>query len=78
MGETVMIPVNYRGEERSFEAELQVWQYGYRFIVPVDGMELVFERDDSGDYRAIASEVSGGELPDRELVQAIAEVLQTL
>jgi len=73
-----MIPVNYRGEERSFEAELQVWQYGYRFIVPVDGMELVFERDDSGDYRAIASEGSCGELPDRELVQAIAEVLQTL
>jgi hypothetical protein len=74
----VTIPVEYRGEERSFDAEVQVWQYGHRFLVPVDGVDLVFERDDSGEYRAIVPEGHAGKLPDRGWVQAIAAVLDAL
>jgi len=78
MGEMVTIPVNYGGIERTFEAEVQVWQYGHRFLVPVDGVDIVFERDDSGEYRAIVSEGFTAKLPDRGLVQAIAAVLDAL
>jgi hypothetical protein len=78
MGEMVTIPVNYRGEEKVFEAEVQVWQYGHRFLVPVEGIDMIFERDDSGEYRAIVPEGFTGKLPDRELVQAIAAVLDDL
>jgi hypothetical protein len=39
---------------------------------------MIFERDDSGEYRAIVSEGFTGKLPDRELVQAIAAVLDDL
>jgi hypothetical protein len=78
MGEMVTIPVTYRGEEREFEAEMQVWQYGHRFLVSVDAVLLVFERDDSGDYRALMPEGQTGKPPDRGLVQAIAEVLGSL
>lgn len=74
----VTIPVDYGGTERTFEAEVQVWQYGHRFLVPVDGVDLVFERDDSGEYRAILPEGFTGKLPDRGLVQAIVAVLDAL
>jgi hypothetical protein len=74
----VTIPVHYQGEEHNFEAELQVWQYGYRFLVAVEGLELVFERDDSGDYRAIAPAGYTGKLPARGLVEAIAAVLDAI
>jgi len=78
MGEMVTIPVDYNGDERTFEAEVQVWQYGHRFLVSVDGVDMVFERDDSGEYRAIVAEGFTGKLPDRGLVQAIASVLDGL
>lgn len=78
MGEMVTIPVEYGGVERAFDAEVQVWRYGHRFLVPVDGVDLVFERDDSGEYRAIVPEGFTGKLPDRGWVEAIAAVLDGL
>jgi hypothetical protein len=75
MEEIVHIPVEYRGVEHEFEARLQVWQYGYRFFVPVDGVELMFERDDSGNHRAVVPEGYTKKLPDQGLVMAIAAVL---
>lgn len=78
MEQTVTIPVEYAGVEREFEARVQVWQYGYRFFVLVDDVELVFERDDSGEYRALTAEGFTGKLPERGLVQAIAEVLTAI
>lgn len=78
MSQMVTIPVEYLGEEREFEAAVQVLQYGYRFLVPVDGVDLVFERDDSGDYRAVTPYGYAGKLPDRGWVEAIAAVLSAL
>lgn len=78
MDEVVQIPVEYAGVEREFDARVQIWQYGHRFFVMVEGVELVFERDDSGQYRALAPEGYTGKLPERGLVQAIAEVLDGL
>jgi hypothetical protein len=78
MGETVVIPVDYGGKEWEFEATVQVWRYGHRFLVPVEGVELVFERDDAGRYRALAPEGYPGPLPQQGLVQAILGVLDSL
>lgn len=78
MEEIVHIPVDYQGDEREFEARVQVWQYGHRWFVMVEGVELVFEKDDAGEYRALTPEGYTGKLPDRGLVQAIAEVLDAL
>jgi hypothetical protein len=71
----VHIPVEYGGVVQEFEARLQVWQYGYRFFVPVDGVDLMFERDDAGNHRAVVPEGYAKKLPDRGLVMAIAAVL---
>lgn len=78
MEKIIHIPVEYGGAEREFEAKVQFWQYGSRFLLSVDGVEMVFERDDSGDYRAIVTEGYSGKLPDRGLIEAIAKVLDGL
>jgi hypothetical protein len=78
MDQVLQIPVEYAGIEREFEARVQVWQYGRRWFVQVEGVELVFERDDAGQYRALTPEGFAVKLPDRGLVQAIAEVLDAL
>jgi len=78
MEQNVHIPVDYQGVEREFEARVQVWQHGHRWFVMVEGVELTFERDDAGQYRALTPEGYTGKLPDRGLVQAIAEVLDAL
>ncbi|MBS1663671.1 MAG: hypothetical protein JST68_21690 [Bacteroidetes bacterium] len=78
MEQTVDIPVTIRGVERSFMARVQAWRYGIRFLVDIDGVEMTLERDDAGEFRAILPEKFSGKLPDKELVTAIIEVLQSL
>jgi hypothetical protein len=56
MDEPFLIPVSYKGVEREFEATLQVLGYTHRFNVQVEGAEVIFERDEEGQYRAIVSQ----------------------
>jgi hypothetical protein len=74
----VEIPVEVRGAERTFVAQVQAWRYGVRFLVDVDGVEVVLERDDAGAFRAILPEGFAGKMPDMEIVSAIIEVLSAL
>jgi hypothetical protein len=78
MEQTVDIPVTVRGVERSFEGRVQASQYSLRFFVDIDGTEVIFERDDAGEFRAILPEGFAGKAPDREVITAIIEVLQLL
>ena len=78
MEQTVEIPVEIRGEERVFSARVQAWQYGHRFLVDLDDVEVKLERDDSGEFRAVLPEGFYGRAPDKEIVAAIIDVLQTL
>jgi hypothetical protein len=78
MEQTVDIPVTIRGEERTFAGRVQAWQYGLRFVVDVDGAEMVFERDDAGAFRAILPDGYSGKPPDKEAIAAIVAVLEAL
>lgn len=78
MEQTVEIPVEIRGEERVFLAKVQAWSYGHRFLVDIDGVEVTLERDDAGEFRAILPEGFSGKIPDKQLIGAIIEVLQSL
>jgi hypothetical protein len=78
MEQTVEIPVTVREAERVFTARVQAWQYGMRFLVDIDGVEVVFERDDAGEFRAILPEGFVGKVPDKEIIGEIIEVLQAL
>lgn len=78
MEQLIEIPVEVRGEERTFVAQVQAWRYGVRFLVDVDGIEVTLERDDAGEFRAVLPEGFAGKTPDREVVSAIIEVLAAL
>jgi hypothetical protein len=78
MEQTVEIPVTVRGEERTFSGRVQASQYSLRFLVDVDGTEVIFERDDAGEFRAILPEGFVGKQPDRETITAIIEVLGSI
>jgi hypothetical protein len=76
--QTVEIPVTVHGTDRLFTARVQVWQYGMRFLVDIDGVEVVLERDDAGEFRAILPEGFTSKAPDQEMIGGIIDVLQAL
>ena len=72
------IPVTVRGEERSYYGRVQASQYSLRFFVDIDGTEVIFERDDAGEFRAILPEGFVGKAPEKEVITAIIEVLAAI
>ena len=68
----IITVVDHMGVERGFEASLQVFGYSHRFHVMVDGTEVLFERDEEGNYRAIIPPEHTGKIPDADLLQSIA------
>lgn len=78
MEQTIEIPVIINGEEQTYIARVQAWQYGFRFLVDIDGAEVTLEKDDAGEFRALLAEGFTGKQPDREVISAIIEVLQAI
>ncbi len=81
MEEPFVLTVPYKGGEKEVQAQLQLSGYTHRFVVLIDDMEMYFERDDSGDYRALlpphVTEKEAQHL-DHNLLQAIAQKIQEL
>ena len=59
-------------------SSMQAWQYGHRFLVDLNGVEVTLERDDAGEFRAILPEGFSGKTPDKAVINAIIQVLQAL
>jgi hypothetical protein len=75
MDEPIVIPVIFQDTELEFTATLQTWSYGFRFIVDIEGMEVIFEKDDEGEYRALIAPGQLTKSPKVELIAAIGQVL---
>jgi hypothetical protein len=80
MDEVLRIPVEYKGEEIEFEANLIPYGYIHRLVVDVEGVEVHFEPDEERQYRAILSDraIEKNLVPNVELVKKIAEVLNKI
>ena len=65
------ITVTHNGKTTTFPGELQQWGYSRKIEVSAGVHTLVFEPDEEGEYRVLIPDTD--ELPDRSLVQAIAE-----
>ena len=78
--EQLSLPVTYKGKELSFPLKIVPQGYVYRFVVKIDDMEVIYEKNDEGEYRAIISKPDEhqGKLPERELLEAISEVIVSL
>ncbi len=74
------IPITYRQKEVQIPATLQVTGYTYRIETLIEGVVFHFERDDSGDFRAILAPDTPptAKMPDTLLIQSVAEALTEL
>ena len=80
MDDIYTLPVSYRGEELEFPLRVVAGRYGLRYLVNLDGVELVFERDDAGELRGIIynPDETPGKLPEPALIEAVGAVIQQL
>lgn len=74
------IPLTYRNKELVIPASLVVQGYTYRIEAELEGVLFYFERDDSGDFRAILPPdiPQQQKLPETGLIQAVTEALNQL
>ncbi|NIF05985.1 hypothetical protein F3J23_11095 [Chryseobacterium sp. Tr-659] len=72
------VPVNYKGKDLLFNGRLATFSYGYKLYVEVEGSEVVIERDDEGNLRAIVSETSTNPAIEKGLIEAIIKVFSDL
>jgi hypothetical protein len=79
MEESLLLPVNYNGEELEFEMKIQ---QGYvpRVEIIIDGVPMIFETDNDGQYRALVSpeQIHNSKHLTVGLLQAIAQQLEIL
>jgi hypothetical protein len=79
MDEPMLLPITYKGEELEFEMLLQ---QGYvpRVEILIDGIPVIFETDDSGNYRALTTmeQLDKSKQLSIGLLQTIAEQLEML
>lgn len=81
MDEPFYLTVKHKGKEKDYEAQLVMTGYTHKFVVQVDDVELWYERDEEGAYRAIlpptVTDKQAASL-DKELVQIIANKIEQI
>jgi len=71
------LPVSYQNEELNLRGRLVTFGYAYKFYVIIEGQELVFERDDEMNYRAINGDEHSKTI-SAELIEAVIASLQKI
>ncbi|MDR3678723.1 MAG: hypothetical protein P4L41_02080 [Flavipsychrobacter sp.] len=72
------LPVVYKGQEMEFGARLVISGYVYQFIIIVNDRDLVFEKDDEGNYRVINYTPAISVHVDTALLEAIIVSLKEI
>lgn len=80
MDNSFEIPLHYRNKDLVIPATLVLQGYTYRIEAELEGTLFYFERDDSGDFRAILPPdlPQEAKLPETGLIQSVTEALNEL
>lgn len=79
MSETYDLPVTYKGNELSFPFRLAQFTYGNKIMLTVEETEIVIEKDDEGEWRALVSpEQLHAHKIDQGLIVAIMESVRAV
>lgn len=80
MDEPFEIPVLHKGQELLFPARLLNVGYSHKFLVTINGVDLFFEQDNNGKYRAMSNASNQVDMKnlDTDLLQAIAESIESI
>ncbi|MFC3160806.1 hypothetical protein SAMN05443633_105154 [Chryseobacterium arachidis] len=72
------LPVTHKGKDYLFNGRLATFTYGYKLSVDINGYEVIFERDDAGELRALLPDSSSETAVDKGLIEAVIEVFNDL
>jgi hypothetical protein len=78
MEEPFILEVDHNGKQLQFETRLLRLGYIYRFAVVVDEIEVLFEKDEEGGFRAIVPDgidEKGRRSLDPAMLKSIAETI---
>jgi hypothetical protein len=79
MEEGFELPVKFGDRELMFPAQLLKMGYIYKIEVRVEGIPVIFERDEERNWRALTqTDQTNAKLPAPGLLQAIATSLEEL
>jgi len=80
MEEQFELQVQYKGQERYFQVSLVVTGYSHKFIVDVNGQNIIFEPDEERNYRAVIPylEIENRKIVDVGLLQTIATAIENI
>jgi hypothetical protein len=70
------ITVPYKGKDREFNVNVMVTGYTYRFFVTVDETEVIFEKDEEGNYRALKAQPFEGSQSRKEVDLELLRLIQ--
>ena len=78
MNDPFYLPVHFQGNDLAFPAQLfNLGAYTHKIKVSVYGIDILFERDEDGEYSAVVDSDSqkGVDKLDRELLKAVADAI---
>ncbi|PKF76181.1 hypothetical protein [Chryseobacterium sp. PMSZPI] len=78
MEHNLELPVTYKGKELILNGRLATFTYGYKLYVDINGQEVIFERDDEGNLRALVPDASSNPAIEKGLIAAIIELFNDL
>lgn len=77
MDNSFELPVLYKGKELVYPAEVIRYGYVHQIKIDIEGQIIILEKDEEGNYRAIAGATNTKEL-DKDLIQAIVSSLEAI
>ena len=78
MEDTFDIPVTYKNKELLFTGQLLQLGYIHKISIDVHGEQILLEKDDEGNYRAVLANINSESKIDRELIKAIVESFEMI
>jgi hypothetical protein len=80
MNEDITINIHFKNEEYAFEARLITIGYTHKFIVMINGLEVIYEPDEERNYRARINtpDVDAVTDLDRVLIKLVGEKIQSI
>ncbi len=80
MSESFTLSFLYEGVPKEIDCTLRLSRFKYQFLCAIDNTEMILEKDDEGNFRAIESDPFSNKnrKPDPLLVKAIADELERI
>jgi hypothetical protein len=80
MSESFTLSFVYKGTPQNIECTLRISRFKYQFLCTIDNNEMILEKDDEGNFRAMESDPfsNKSQKPDPALVKAVIDELERI